>query len=115
MNVVSVAGLGIAGISAIVAIAAHAEPSSERCASNAPKAEAVDDAAGNLHVPDGLSHRLSIAGKLGGGSGARAGVRRSCTSCYASPGTIAAYRRDGTFPRQHGARQRGVSSCHRAR
>jgi hypothetical protein len=46
-----VAGIGIAGISAMVAVAVYGQADTTT-ASNGSKAEAVSDAAGNLHVPD---------------------------------------------------------------
>jgi len=51
MRTANVAGIGIAGISAMFAIAAHGQMDMAG-SSNGLKAQAVDDAAGNLHVPD---------------------------------------------------------------
>ena len=67
-------------------------------ASNAgPESESVEDAAGNLRVPDAyrtayqLLGSWAIAADQGPGS-------KDLHVVYASPGTIAAYRRDRRFP-----------------
>jgi hypothetical protein len=44
-----------------------------------------------------LSHRLSVFGQLGGGNRPRPGFGGEMHVVYASPGTIAAYRKDGRF------------------
>jgi hypothetical protein len=86
----------IAGMSAIFAIAAHGQMDTAR-SSNGQKAEAVEDAAGNLHVPDAYRTTYqslgswAVAADQGQGS-------KELHVVYASPGTIAAYRRDGHFP-----------------
>jgi hypothetical protein len=49
MRTANVAGIAIAGISAMLAIAAHGQMDMAR-SSNGQKAEAVEDAAGNLRV-----------------------------------------------------------------
>jgi hypothetical protein len=65
--------------------------------SNGPKAEAVDDAAGNLHVPDAYRTAYqslgswAVAADQGQGS-------KELHLVYASPGTVNAYRNDGHFP-----------------
>ena len=64
--------------------------------SNGPKAEAVVDATGNLHVPDAYRATYqslgswAVAAEQGQGS-------KELHVVYASPGTIAAYRKDGHF------------------
>jgi hypothetical protein len=61
------------------------------------KAEAVADASGNLHVPDAYRTTYqslgswAVAADKGQGS-------KELHVVYASPGTIAAYRKDGRFP-----------------
>jgi hypothetical protein len=50
MRAVNIMAIGVAGISAMIAIAAHGQLRPV-LSSNASKAEAVDDADGNLHVP----------------------------------------------------------------
>jgi len=62
-----------------------------------PKSEAVEDASGNLHVPDDYRTTYeslgswALAADQGQGS-------KGLHIVYASPGTIAAYRREGRFP-----------------
>jgi hypothetical protein len=93
---IDVAGIGIAGISAMVAVAVYGQADTTT-ASNGPKAEAVADAAGNLHVPD--AYRISyqslgtwtVAADQGQGA-------KELHVVYASPGTITAYRKGGRFP-----------------
>jgi Cytochrome P460 len=93
-NVVVV--IGIAGISAMFATASHGQmdvPGS----SNAPKAETVDDAAGNLHVPDAYRTTYQSLGSWAVGADQGQGSKE-LHIVYASPGTIATYRGDGHFP-----------------
>jgi hypothetical protein len=93
---IDVAGIGIAGISAMVAVAVYGQADTTT-ASNGPKAEAVADAAGNLHVPD--AYRITyqslgtwtVAADQGQGA-------KELHAVYASPGTITAYRKGGRFP-----------------
>jgi Cytochrome P460 len=78
----------------MVAVAAYAQMNSS---SNAPKSDAVVDADGNLRVPDGYRETYqflgswSVAAERGQGS-------KELHFVYASPGTIAAFRRDRHFP-----------------
>jgi hypothetical protein len=78
------------------AIAAHGQMDMAG-SSNGPKAEAVDDAAGNLHVPDAYRTAYqslgswAVAADQGQGS-------KELHLVYASPGTVNAYRNDGHFP-----------------
>ena len=51
MKTVTFVGIGMAGISAMVAVVAHGQMDSA-ASTNGLKPEAVVDAAGNLHVPD---------------------------------------------------------------
>jgi hypothetical protein len=96
MSTANVVGIGIAGISAMFAIAAHGQMDMAG-SSNGPKAEAVDDAAGNLHVPDAYRTAYqslgswAVAADQGQGS-------KELHLVYASPGTVNAYRNDGHFP-----------------
>lgn len=96
MRTANVVGIGIAGISAMFAIAAHGQMDMAG-SSNGPKAEAVDDAAGNLHVPDAYRTAYqslgswAVAADQGQGS-------KELHLVYASPGTVNAYRNDGHFP-----------------
>jgi hypothetical protein len=80
----------------MLAIAAHGQMDMAG-SSNGPKAEAVDDAAGNLHVPDAYRTAYqslgswAVAADQGQGS-------KELHLVYASPGTVNAYRNDGHFP-----------------
>jgi hypothetical protein len=95
MKTISTIVMGAAGISAMIAIAAHSEVNTPL--SNGMKSGAVDDAQGNLHVPDGyrttyqLLGSWAIAADRGQGS-------KELHVVYASPGAIDAYRKDGHFP-----------------
>jgi hypothetical protein len=94
MKTVSTIAMGVAGISAMIAIAAHSQVNP---APNGGRSGVVDDAQGNLHVPDGyrttyqLLGSWAIAADQGQGS-------KELHVVYASPGTIDAYRKDGHFP-----------------
>ena len=80
----------------MIAVAAHGQidPSAS---SNGPKAEAVVDAAGNLHVPDDYRTTYQFLGSWAVAADQGQGSKELHV-VYASPGTIAAYRRDGRFP-----------------
>ena len=86
----------IAGMSAIFAIGSH-EQKDMAGSNNRPKAEAVDDAAGNLHVPDAYRTTYQSLGSWAVGADQGQGSKELHV-VYASPGTIAAYRMDGHFP-----------------
>jgi hypothetical protein len=96
MKTAGVLAIGIAGISAMVAVAVYGQTDTTP-SSNGPTAEAVVDATGNLHVPDAYRTTYqplgswAVAAAQGQGS-------KELHAVYASPGTIAAYRRDGHFP-----------------
>ena len=96
MRTAKVVGVGIAGILAMFAIAAHGQMDTAG-SSNAPKAAAVDDAAGNLHVPDAYRTTYQSLGSWAVGADQGQGSKE-LHIVYASPGTIAAYRKDGHFP-----------------
>lgn len=95
MKTLSAIVMGIAGISVMIAIAARSEVNNTP--SSGMKSDAVDDAQGNLHVPEGyrttyeLLGSWAIAADQGQGS-------KELHVVYASPGTIDAYRKDGHFP-----------------
>jgi Cytochrome P460 len=96
MKTIYALGIGIAGISAMVAVAARGQMDTT-ASSYGPKAEAVVDANGNLHVPDAYRTTYqflgnwAVAAKEGPGS-------KEFHPVYASPGTITAYRKNGRFP-----------------
>jgi hypothetical protein len=96
MKTIYALGIGIAGISAMVAVAARGQMDTT-VSSYGPKAEAVVDANGNLHVPDAYRTTYqslgtwAVAADQGEGS-------KELHVVYASPGTITAYRKSGRFP-----------------
>ena len=94
MKAVAIAGIGIAAISAIVAAAGYAQVNTPP--SPAVAAAIVDDN-GNLHVPDGYRTSYQALGSWAVASNEGSGAKELHV-VYASPGTIAAYRRDGRFP-----------------
>jgi Cytochrome P460 len=96
MRTAKVVGVCIAVISAMFAIAAHGQMDTAG-SSNAPKAAAVDDAVGNLHVPDAYRTTYQSLGSWAVGADQGQGSKE-LHIVYASPGTIAAYRKDGHFP-----------------
>jgi hypothetical protein len=80
----------------MVAVAARGQMDTT-ASSYGPKAEAVVDANGNLHVPDAYRTTYqslgtwAVAADQGEGS-------KELHVVYASPGTITAYRKSGRFP-----------------
>jgi hypothetical protein len=90
MKAVSGVVISIAGVSALVAVVAYEQM-------REPKAEAVDDPAGNLHVPDGYRSSYQFLGSWTVAAEQGQGAKELHV-VYASPGTITAYRRDGRFP-----------------
>jgi hypothetical protein len=96
MRSANVVGIAMAGISALIAVAAYGQKDVAG-SSNAPKAETVDDAAGNLHVPDAYRTTYQSLGSWAVGADQGQGSKELHV-VYASPGTIAAYRKDGHFP-----------------
>ena len=96
MKTIYALGIGIAGLSAMVAVAARGQMDTT-ASSYGPKAEAVVDANGNLHVPDAYRTTYqslgtwAVAADQGEGS-------KELHVVYASPGTITAYRKSGRFP-----------------
>jgi hypothetical protein len=96
MKGLSVVGTGIAGISAILTVTAQGQMGTT-APDSGPKAEAIVDEAGNLHVPDAYRTTYqslgswAVAADKGQGS-------KELHVVYTSPGTIAAYRKDGHFP-----------------
>ena len=92
MKMFAVTGMTVS----LAIVAAHAQMSTT-APSTAPGAGAVVDAAGNLRVPENYQTAYqplgswAIAADQGRGS-------KELHVVYASPGTIAAYRKDGRFP-----------------
>jgi Cytochrome P460 len=90
------ASVGIAGVSAIVAFAAHGQMNTN-ASSNESTANAVVDGAGNLHVPDGYRATYQFLGSWAVAADQGQGSKE-LHLVYASPGTVNAYRNDGHFP-----------------
>jgi hypothetical protein len=66
-------------------------------ADNESKTAAIADANGNLHVPDGYRTAYEFLGTWAVAADQARGSQELHT-VYASPGTIAAFRKDGSFP-----------------
>jgi Cytochrome P460 len=95
MKTINVA-IGIAGISAMVAAAAHGQMDTT-ASGNGSKVETVVDDAGNLHVPDAYRTTYQLLGSWAVAANQGQGSKELHV-VYASPGTITAYRNDGRFP-----------------
>jgi hypothetical protein len=95
MKTVSSIAMGMAGISAMIAIAAHSQVIT--APSSGVKSSAVDDAQGNLHVPDAYRTTYQLLGSWAIAADQGLGSKELHV-VYASPGTIDAYRKDGRFP-----------------
>jgi len=96
MNVTGILGIGVAAICAMVTVAAYGQMGTI-ASSKQPKAEAVVDATGNLHVPDAYRTTYQLLGSWAVAADQGRGSKELHV-VYASPGTIAAYRKDGRFP-----------------
>ncbi len=90
------AALCAAGLSAMVAVIAGGQMGSF-AANGESKAEAVTDTKGNLHVPDAYRTTYEFLGTWAVAADQGQGSQELHV-VYASPGTIAAYRKDGHFP-----------------
>ena len=95
MKTVSTIAAGMFVISAMTAIAAHGE--ANIASGSGVKLGAVDDAQGNLHVPDGYRMTYQVLGSWAIAADQGQGSKELHV-VYASPGTIEAYRKDGRFP-----------------
>jgi hypothetical protein len=89
--------LAVSGMSGLLVTVAACGQMSEPGSSNGPKAEAVVDVTGNLHVPDGYRTTYEFLGSWAVAADQGRGSKELHV-VYASPGTIAAYRMDGPFP-----------------
>src|SRR5262249_9572673 len=94
MKTLAVAGL--AGLLAIVALAVYVGMDTTASRELA-KRKAVADDAGNLHVPDTSRTTYELLGSWAVAAD-QGQVSKQLRVVYASPGTIAAYRKDGRFP-----------------
>ena len=96
MKTVSDVTISIAGVSALVAVVAYGQMDATPSSGGA-KAQAVDDAAGNLHVPDAYRTTYQFLGSWAVAADKGEGSKE-LHQVYTSPGTIAGYRRDRHFP-----------------
>jgi hypothetical protein len=90
-KVTTAAGVVLAGILGMIAIAANGQMSA------AVKEQTVTDAAGNLHVPTAYRTTYESLGSWAVAAEQGQGLKE-LHAVYASPGTIDAYRKDGRFP-----------------
>src|SRR5262245_27976457 len=104
MKIMNGVGVGIAtkfvmaGVSIMVVVTANAQmPASAQ--DSTPKAEAVVDADGNLHVPDAYRSTYQFLGSWAVAADQGTGAKELHV-VYASPGTIAANRKNGRFPEE---------------
>jgi S-formylglutathione hydrolase FrmB len=88
--------LAVSGMSGLLVTVAACGQMSETGSSNDSKAEAVADAAGNLHVPDAYRTTYEYLGSWAVAADQGVGSKELHV-VYASPGSITAYRRDGRF------------------
>lgn len=96
MKAIVVAAVGIAGISAIVGLAAYGQGDTT-ASRNGSRWKAVVDDGGNLHVPDAYRTTYQLLGSWAVAADQSNGSKELHV-VYASPGTIDAYRKDGRFP-----------------
>jgi len=95
MKTLNVAGIGIAGIAVVIAVAAHGQNTA--ASNNEPEAKTVVDAHGNLHVPDAYRTTYQALGSWAVAADRGKGSKELHV-VYASPTTMAAYRESGHFP-----------------
>jgi hypothetical protein len=96
MRTTGVVVISLAGISAVIIIAANAQISGGPSLIS-PKTDQVADAAGNLRVPDSYRSTYEFLGSWAVAADQGQGSKE-LHIVYASPGTTAAYRNDGKFP-----------------
>lgn len=89
--------LGILAFSALIASGSIATALLAQTASRMPKARGVVDESGNLHVPDAYRTTYQFLGSWAVSTDQGQGAKE-LHIVYASPGTIAAYRKAGRFP-----------------
>ena len=93
MKIASVAGVGLLSLLSLAAIT----QTGLIAATNGPKAEAVVDAQGSLRVPADYRTAYQFLGSWAVAADQGQGSKQIHV-VYASPGTIAAYHKDGHFP-----------------
>jgi Cytochrome P460 len=96
MKGIHILAISIAGLSALLAVTVYGQTGTNT-ANNGPPVATVEDAAGNLHVPDGYRTSYEFLGSWGVAADEGQGLK-DVHVVYASPGTISAYLKDGRFP-----------------
>src|SRR5258708_30473184 len=96
MKTLNVAGIGIAGIAVVIAVAADGQQNTA-ASNNEPEAETVVDAHGNLHVPGAYRTTYQALGSWAVAADHRKGSKEQHV-VYSSPVSIAAYLERGHFP-----------------
>jgi hypothetical protein len=96
METTNVTAIAIGGISAMVALAAAGQMGTT-AQSNGPRVHAVVDATGDMRVPNDYLTTYQFLGSWAVASDPGQGSKELHV-VYASPGTVAAYRKDGRFP-----------------
>ena len=94
MKIINVAGIALAGLAAIISVAAHAEMGVPETSTQ--KVDTAVDASGNLHVPADYRTNYQFLGAWAVASGTGR-ASKELHVVYASPGTITAYRDNGGF------------------
>jgi hypothetical protein len=94
----SILGLSLVGLLTVISAAAHSSVPGRDATKNHPNAaEAVVDPNGNLRVPADYRTSYQFLGSWAIAN-AKAQGSKGLHVVYASPGAIAAYRKDGRFP-----------------
>jgi len=94
MKIINVAGIALAGLAAIISVAAHAEMGVPETSTQ--KVDTAVDASGNLHVPADYRTTYQFLGAWAVAS-STGRASKELHVVYASPGTITAYRDKGGF------------------
>jgi hypothetical protein len=94
MKIINVAGIALAGLAAIISVAAHAEMDVPKTSTQ--KTDTAVDASGNLHVPADYRTTYQFLGTWAVASDAGR-ASKEVHVVYASPGTITTYRDNGGF------------------
>ncbi len=97
MKILCIVGLSLLGSLAVVSVATHSGQMTTGGAAKDQKAEAVVDANGNLRVPADYRTSYQFLGDWAIASD-KGLSSKEIHPVYASPGAIAAYRKDGRFP-----------------
>lgn len=97
MKISSIIGLGLLALVSLDAVAQTAETSGFNPATSAGASSQTVDASGNLRVPADYRTAYQFLGSWAVAADQGQGSK-SMHNVYASPGTIAAYRKNGGFP-----------------